>query len=130
MHAQTFVAIQPLWVSAITSVKISILDLYIHIFRSRKFRKFCYVGMVICGLFWVYDILVAFLICHPLAYNWNLSIPGGHCANEVAAYIAAHSINLSIDISLAVLPMPILWRLQMATRKKVEISVMFSLGLL
>ena len=86
--------------------------------------------MAACGLFFIYDILVAFLMCRPLAFNWDKTIPGGHCGNEVAAYIAAHTINFIIDVSLAILPMPILWGLQMSLRKKVELSIMFSLGAL
>ena len=83
-----------------------------------------------CAIFWLYDNLVAFLICQPLAFNWDQTIPGGHCGNGVAAYIAAHSINFALDGSLAILPMPVLWGLQMPTRKKIEISIMFSLGTL
>lgn len=95
-----------------------------------KFRKFCFAGVAACSFFWLYDILVAFLICRPLAFNWDQTIPGGHCGNEMAAYIAAHTINFVLDVSLAILPMPVLWGLQMSTRKKVEISIMFSLGTL
>ena len=86
--------------------------------------------MAICSFFWLYDILVAFLICHPLAFNWDQTIPSGHCGNEIAAYIAAHSMNFALDVSLAILPMPVLWGLQMPTKKKIEISIMFSLGTL
>lgn len=33
-------------------------------------------------------ILTAFLLCQPLAYNWDQFILGGKCANERAAFIA------------------------------------------
>ncbi|MCJ1264136.1 hypothetical protein MMC22_004007 [Lobaria immixta] len=130
VFGKSFVAVQPLWVSAITSVKISILRLYINIFRSRIFRNICFVAIAVCGLFFVFDILAAFLICRPLAFNWDITIPGGHCGNKVAVYIAAHTINFVVDVSLAILPMPILWGLQMSMRKKIELSIMFSLGTL
>ena len=86
--------------------------------------------MAICALFWVFDILVAFLICKPVAFYWDQNIPGGHCGNEIAAYLAAHSLNFALDISLAILPMPVLWNLQMPTKRKLEISFMFGLGAL
>ena len=86
--------------------------------------------MVLLAFFWLANMLVIFLICRPLALGWNINIKNGHCGNQTAAYIAVHSINTVIDISLAVLPMPVLWRLQMPTRRKVELSVMFSLGTL
>ena len=122
---------QPFWITAITAVKISILDIYVDIFGTNKtLRRLCYGAMVFFAFFWLSDMLVVFLICRPLALGWNKLITNGHCGNEVAAYIAVHSINTVMDIFLAVLPMPILWRLQMPTRRKVELSVMFSLGTL
>ncbi len=39
-------------------------------------------------------------------------------------------MNFALDVTLAILPMPVLWGLQMPIRKKIEISIMFSLGAL
>ena len=86
--------------------------------------------MAVCALFFAYNILVAFLICQPVGYSWNKAIPGGRCGNTIPVYIIAHTITFVINISLAILPMPILWRLQLPTRKKIEVSIMFSLGTL
>ena len=86
--------------------------------------------MVAVVLFGATDILLAFLICHPLSMNWDPTTPGGYCGNEEAAYLAAHSFNFIGDFSLALLPLPALWKLQMPTRKKVQISFMFMLGIL
>lgn len=39
-------------------------------------------------------------------------------------------VNIVLDVSLVVLPMPILWSLRMATAKKVALSFIFGLGIL
>ena len=75
-------------------------------------------------------ILEAFLLCQPLAFNWDKTIPGGFCADQHAAYISAGIINLIIDVSIIVLPMPMLWGLQMAMMRKVALTAIFSLGAL
>lgn len=38
-------------------------------------------------------------------------------------------LNLIQDIIVVALPMPILWRLQMATKRKVALSCVFGLGI-
>ena len=126
-----YIAIPPFWVSAVTAVKFSVLDLYIELLGSNKtLRKVCFATMGSCALFWIYDMLATFLICRPLAFVWNKSIPGGRCGNTTAAYIVIHSINFVTEVFLAILPIPVLWGLQMPTRKKLELSIMFGLGTL
>ena len=75
-------------------------------------------------------ILEAFLLCQPLAFNWDKTIPGGFCANQQSAYISAGIINLIIDVTIIVLPMPMLWGLQMAFMRKVALTGIFSIGAL
>lgn len=67
--------------------------------------------------------------CSPVSYSWN-PVPGGYCKSVKVEEITSVSFNMVIDTSIVVLPMPPLWGLQMATRKKVAISFLFSLGLM
>lgn len=73
-------------------------------------------------------ILQAFLICKPLAYNWNLSIKGGRCGNQNQGFLAQAITNLLLDVMIVSLPLPVLWGLQMRAGKKVSITIMFSIG--
>lgn len=74
-------------------------------------------------------ILESLLLCQPLAINWDPTVPG-HCGNTTAAYLAAHCVNLVLDIAVAIAPIPVLWQLQMKLEKKIGISLMFALGLM
>ena len=128
---QVILAIQPIWVAAISCVKLSILDLYLKIFRNQTaFRISCYILMAIVVAFGIVDILLVMLICTPVSYNWDPTVMNGKCGNKIAGYISFHSTNFILDIALAILPMPILWGLQMPTKKKIELSFMFALGTL
>ena len=86
--------------------------------------------MTFCLVFAVSHLLVVFLLCRPTAFSWDKTIRNGHCGSEAGAYIAIHSINTLVDIFLAVLPTTVLWKMQMATKRKIELSFLFGLGIL
>ena len=74
-------------------------------------------------------VLESFLFCHPIAFNWDKSIDGT-CTDPSLAYLMAAITNLLIDAIIVLLPIPVLWTLQMPLFQKVAITGMFSLGLL
>lgn len=72
----------------------------------------------------------SFLLCRPFAYTWDKTIPGGVCGSSTQAYLSIAIVNLTIDLFVVFLPMPVLWKLQMPVRKKMVISAILGLGLL
>lgn len=73
-------------------------------------------------------IFESFLLCRPFAFTWDKTIPGGVCGDSTTAYLAIAIVNLIIDLMVLVLPMPVLWSLQMPFRKKAAISGILGLG--
>jgi hypothetical protein len=73
-------------------------------------------------------ILAGCLICRPFAFNWDQIIPGGSCGDQVTSFTVTGVINLVTDVAVLVTPMPSLYRLQMATYKKVTLITVFGLG--
>lgn len=69
-------------------------------------------------------------MCWPIAYNWDQSISGGHCRSQPHYYFALGLINLATDVATIALPMPFLYKLLLATSKKLAAMSMFSIGLL
>ena len=67
-------------------------------------------------------------LCHPIERNWNRAVPG-HCGDGNTALFASAIVGTILDILTVVLPLPIVWRLQMAVQKKVAITATFALGL-
>jgi len=118
---------QLLWVTAVTSVRASVLLLYIRIFRTPSFRAACYVvqGTNVAYLVAVFRCC---LICRPFASNWDRSIQGT-CGNLKSLDLFIGIVNLLLDVTTVALPMPVLWSLQMATSKKVVLTGMFSMGI-
>lgn len=72
--------------------------------------------------------LTAIFQCTPVHYYWNRTIPGGHCVNDIAFYIALAATNTFTDIVLLALPLPTVWSLKINKGKKLALSGVFVLG--
>lgn len=121
---------QVTWAVAVTFIRASVLALYIRIFRTKSFRVTCYVVHGINAVFGAVTILGACLICRPISFTWDHSIPGGQCGYQKSLDLFIGIFNLLMDVTVVVLPMPVLWGLQMAVGRKVTLSSMFMLGII
>lgn len=118
------------WAIANTSVKFSILSLYLDIFPNRTFQRLCYGAMVVSGCYLISVILEGFLLCTPVQYNWDKSVPGGKCTNQSIAYLLAAITNLIVDTVVVSLPIPLILKLHLSLEKRLGIAAMFGLGFL
>lgn len=123
-------ALALIWTTANTAVKISILHLYITIFRKRSFRYAAYAVMALSAIYCLLNWLLILLTCRPVAFSWDKTIPGGVCSSHEIPYLSSAIVNVLTDVIIVALPMPVLWKLQLPTRKKVALSVIFGLGAL
>ncbi|KAM0803469.1 hypothetical protein BDR22DRAFT_970763 [Usnea florida] len=114
-------------------VKLSILLQYLQIFVPLKSRNALYwtSHALIWTNFVFYLISVCLVLfgCKPIAKAWNPLITNGHCIDTLATDTAAGAINSLSDIVILVLPQVSIWRLQMALRRKIQISALFFIGL-
>jgi hypothetical protein len=125
---QLIIPLQFLWVLSLSCTKISILLLYIRIFPVTWVKGIAWSTMGVIVAWAIATILAGCLICRPFAFNWDQTIPGGHCGNQVASFTATGVINLVTDVVVLATPMPLLYRLQMATYKKMTLITVFGLG--
>ncbi|KAM0798209.1 hypothetical protein BDR22DRAFT_399277 [Usnea florida] len=127
-YGKMLVVGETFWGFSNLAIKISILHLFIELFWIRPMRIACYVIMGLATCLWALVILSAFFMCRPLAYNWDQSIKGV-CGDSRASLLAQAVMNLCIDISVVIIPIPVLWGLQMQLAKKLGIYFMFSVGI-
>ena len=125
---QTFFASQFFWATSIASFRLSILHLYIEIFSTKLFRRCAYGSGCLVGLFYIGSITTTLRICEPIEFNWDKTITGT-CGNEGTAELVAAAINMVLDVLIVLLPLPVVWKLQMPTQKKIGVTVTFALGL-
>lgn len=109
-------------------VKISILLFYRRIFGMTYpiwFCMFLSVGYFFSG--WI-----TFLsYCRPVSYYWTqfAEPSGGKCVfNIYPFFITQAAVNMVTDVLILVVPIPILWNLQMKRAQKILLSGIFLVG--
>ena len=127
---QAFVGVQTLYFLNAALTKTSLLLLYYRIFGVvKRYRLALWISAFIVLGYWIATTILAFLGCIPFAYNWDKNVPG-RCVNLVGFFRWNGICNLLIDFLILLLPLPMVWRLNVASRQKLELSGIFLLGLL
>ena len=116
------------WVTAVTLIRASVILLYIRIFPTTPVRVAGYGVLTVNLAYFIATVLACCLICRPLAYSWDNSIDG-KCGDAKSLDMFIGVFNLLMDVVTVVLPMPVLWGLQMPTGRKVILSGLFSMGI-
>ncbi|KAI2471799.1 hypothetical protein F4781DRAFT_420450 [Annulohypoxylon bovei var. microspora] len=65
--------------------------------------------------------LPSILSCVPIEKNWDSSIPG-RCLDYGTVTLVIGIFNVLLDFLILGIPMPLLWRLRMSTRRKILLS--------
>lgn len=113
---------------ALTTVKLGILAFYYRIFVHPVFRKVVWATAAFV-LAWGIGITVTlFLACRPMAAYWDVTVPG-KCLVMVNFVYFTNISNLVTDIWIFLMPVPMIWHLQLQTKKKMLLSLIFCIGL-
>ena len=68
--------------------------------------------------------------CVPVAYGWDPSIPGGHCGNREAALLSVSIVDAVTDSTILILPLPMIYKLQIPRVKQVSLALIFGIAVL
>jgi hypothetical protein len=114
------------------STKIAMLLLYLKVFPDQTFRRVCLVMVGVCLAYIPATALATFLNCIPVSYNWTAwtGETEGRCFSFNTFAWAQSTINIVLDLTIILLPIPQLWKLNMGRKKRIQIVLMFSVGLL
>jgi len=116
------------WLFSTTAVKASVLFLYLDIFKIHTaFRRILYGFIVFIALFFIGFLISIITLCQPFSRYWNVLGPG-HCGSLSGSQVATSSINTVVDLAIVLLPLPVIWRLQMQRQKKIKIIGIFAVG--
>ncbi|KAI1361394.1 hypothetical protein F5Y08DRAFT_19429 [Xylaria arbuscula] len=127
LFSQLIYAIEIVFVICVALIKLSILHFYSTIFLHRTFLVLIRMAMALCAVFLVASLIATILSCNPPQKKWYPDTPG-HCLNDQHVNFAIGTTDFILDIVTFVLPLPILWKLQMPLMKKVGLSFIFGLG--
>lgn len=110
-----------------TATKVSILFLYHRIFPSRAFAKYLKGVGAFVTTFSIAGVLTNVLACLPMKALWEPDIEA-KCINEHACLTAMSTIDILTDVVILCLPLSMVWRLQMSTKNKWQVTGMFLVG--
>ena len=138
----------------IVTVKISILLQYITLFVTHRGSAFHYTVYCVIWInvifYTIISLLDAFGVsnnvllpllsisriredtygrkCNPRQKYLEPTIPG-HCFGRKQLGVVTSVINIFSDFSILILPLPLIWRLQMSWAKKARVTAVFGVGL-
>ncbi|ELR05656.1 hypothetical protein VC83_02952 [Pseudogymnoascus destructans] len=121
---------RPFYMAGITGFKVALCLSYLRILNksNKTYRKFVWVVLVTCVLGHLGGTLVLIFQCKPVHKSWLPKTPGSCLPNDTTFYaLAANSIIF--DCIILVLPIPLLYSLQINIRRKIALMAIFLLGI-
>ncbi|KAI1070956.1 hypothetical protein LB507_011025 [Fusarium sp. FIESC RH6] len=118
----------------IWSLKLSMLYFYTRLTNGlgRPYRIRIYIGFgLVIGTF-VATMIAVFAGCQPFSKYWQISPdPGNSCQAAISKPIvwASFASNVSTDIYLIAIPLPMLWGSSLKTIKKIASSIVLGSGI-
>lgn len=111
-------------------VKLAVLRFYSRLFApSVWFTWGVRVTAAAVVLWMVSVVLETFLLCRPLAFNWDTTIDGV-CGDRNAVFVIAGVTNMITDFMVLLLPVPCILKLQMPPGQKFGLLLVFCMGIL
>lgn len=109
-------------------MKGSILYQYLRFFTERRYRYTAWFLIVFVFVGGTAFILANCFACKPVAFFWDKSIEGGRCFNREGLWFSFSGFNILTDFLTWLLPMPVLWKLQLPKKQKMSLIGVFALG--
>ncbi|KAL4736479.1 hypothetical protein BDV11DRAFT_211229 [Aspergillus similis] len=122
--------------AAIIPIKLSISWMLIRIAEGRKL--YVYIQYIIIALFTTMNFIALIFIltdCIPVEAAWDKSLldNGGRCQPPhvlADVYYACTAVNIITDWVTALMPIPLLWNVQLGRNSKLSVMGLMSLGIL
>lgn len=117
---------------SLATIKISIVFLYLRIFRAQGVLvNYIIIGTQVFNVIIFLIFLVGlFVACRPLAYYWSYADPlTGTCPDPIDRGLVYPVLNVIMDAWLLILPMSQIWFMGLSWRSKLGVLAMFGLGL-
>ncbi|KAI1091696.1 hypothetical protein F5B19DRAFT_251599 [Rostrohypoxylon terebratum] len=123
-----FISSEIIYSVAIVTIKWSILTFYQRIFPNKWFQ-WALLGIAVFMGAWMFTTVFAISFqCIPIEYNWDTSIPGGHCINIGQLALVTSILNVLTDVAILILPLPLVWKLNVSQHRRWGLVLLFGLG--
>ncbi|CEJ60849.1 hypothetical protein PMG11_09405 [Penicillium brasilianum] len=122
-----------IYIPCLAFAKLSLLMLYYSILNTSQ--EWVYSIYIIAFVISGYSLALALALifaCNPIQKGWDISIPPGvgSCINRPGVYLATAVSNTLSDVILILIPIRVVWGLQMRLIQKLGVVAMFCIGCL
>ena len=118
-----------MYLVSILGYRIALLLMYIRLFGSNKYFRYA-TWAVMCFVtgYLSSNLLTLIFGCTPVTKYWKPEQPG-HCIILIQADYAYGSMNVVTDVLVFLLPLPMLWQLQLSRKEKIGLILVFMAGI-
>ncbi|KAI9655105.1 MAG: hypothetical protein M1821_005588 [Bathelium mastoideum] len=119
------------FVLVIGLIRLSILFFYKRIFRGKVFNISFWILVVTVTIWMVLFFFISIFECGTnIKANWgSFADYAEYCINLFTLVIAIAITDVILDVAVVILPLPFIWKLQMPTKQKLGVSLIFLFGL-
>jgi hypothetical protein len=114
-------------------IKLSIALFLLRVAAKRAYIWILRISMIVVTIWSVAIFLYDVFQCIPVEAQWNYTIKSAKCVSGPSFVAAAYSISVMTIVTdwlYAVLPIPMIWSVQMSVQAKVTVAFILSLGFL
>lgn len=115
--------------NVIYTIKACMLLMYARITQGLRDGRYVRYLSVYVALGWVVTELTFFLACRPFYHYWALPPPDPQCTTLETYAIVQGSFNISADLLMLCIPIPLIVRMKLPWRQKIVLVFIFSLGM-
>ncbi|KAH6626795.1 hypothetical protein B0J18DRAFT_150542 [Chaetomium sp. MPI-SDFR-AT-0129] len=119
----------PFYITSILGFKLALLSSYVRFVPLGIYRNILFGVITTCILFHLSFLLVQLNLCQPVRKQWDPAVADGSCVASVPFYTSMASITIVFDVTVMLLPFPVLHKSHLQTRKKLILFGLFGLGI-
>lgn len=111
--------------------QLSILAFYLRIMVDKTLRKVVWIAIVMVLGFGIGNVIAMVFQCTPISFFWDgwRKDTDGFCGVDVRLFgFVRGAVEIFLDLFILTLPLPMLARLNMSSKKKLQIMSMFCVG--
>ncbi|KAI0015026.1 hypothetical protein F4780DRAFT_784544 [Xylariomycetidae sp. FL0641] len=126
---KAFYLVQVTYKTSINLTKASILLLYLRIFSGVAwFRRGCRFVLASVAMYCVASVLATVFQCRPVAAAFDKSLEPSDCIDNARFWLANAGFSIATDVVILLMPMPLVYALQIPRVQKVALMMVFALG--
>ena len=111
-----------------TLSRCSIAALYLRLFPNKRSRQASILMLVYFSALGLSVMIANLFQCRPISVFWDLAAENAKCFNIFLFFELTCISNIVGDVSMMLIPVPTVWKLQTSTSRKVGIAIVFLSG--